>query len=219
MVEILMVRHGEPEAHTGTGPKNPNLTDNGIAQAKRVGGEILQLTEGHSLQVVTSSLSRAQQTAFYALGHELVQGWQVDPDFDELRHNISRQRPGELTLGLARSPWTGTNAHVEDGESIAAMTGRSLRALRRHAASIEPDSMLVVFGHSFNMASIDHRLQSHLPPEILRRTAGLGALSLAQVALAAKRIPYGGIMPLYFDKHTSRVEPRKVPDQELKAAS
>jgi 2,3-bisphosphoglycerate-dependent phosphoglycerate mutase len=180
-VEIVLVRHGEPEwVRDGLNVTDPPLTDRGLRQAEQLaealGGE-------HFDEVLVSPLTRARQTAaplLAALGRDEI----VDPWLEEIRdpmwHGTPAEKAAEAYAELrGRAPelrWTG----LDGGESVRDFVarirvgaGRFLadRSVVRREVDLpvwtidEPGERIALFAHAgTNSVTIGHLLGLQATP-------------------------------------------------------
>jgi probable phosphoglycerate mutase len=118
-MEILLIRHGEPEwVRNGCAVHNPPLTDRGRMQAEKLADT---LRHDHFDEILVSPLVRARQTAaplLEALGVDEV----IDPWLEEIRDPMWHGSPAEkaaeayaeLKGRVSHERWNG----LEGGESI-----------------------------------------------------------------------------------------------------
>lgn len=139
-MEIVLIRHGEPEwVREGLAVVDPPLTDRGHRQAERLAA---WLTEEAFDEVLVSPLVRARQTAaplLEALGAAEV----IDPWLEEIRDPMWHGSPAEkaaeayaeLKGRAAEARWSG----LEGGESIREFVTR----IRAGASSFLADRGVV----------------------------------------------------------------------------
>ena len=181
---LVLVRHGESEwnkLNLFTGLKDPDLTEKGIAEAKRAGR--LLKAEGVSFDIAyTSELKRAQNT----LGLILVELGQTG--LETIRDKALNERDyGELS-GLnkddARARWGKEQVHVwrrsfdvppPGGESLK---DTAARTLPYYEAKIWPDVKagrnVIVAAHGNSLRSIIMKLDGLSGEQILLREVATG---------------------------------------------
>jgi len=150
---LILVRHGETALSVErrfSGRGDPPLTERGQAQALATAARLSAVPRGDSVQVVTSSLTRARQTAeeiaaMIASGKVAVEDRLVECDFGDWEgHTFAevRQRwPGELDA------WLGSTAVAPPGgESFDQVAARLLPVFGELRESY-PGQDVVVVGH------------------------------------------------------------------------
>jgi probable phosphoglycerate mutase len=139
-MEIVLIRHGEPEwERDGLSVTNPPLTDRGLQQAEQLAHA---LRDEHFDEVLVSPLVRARQTAgplLEALGRDEV----IDDWLEEIRspgwHGTPVEKAvaayEELRTRAAEERWSG----LDGGESIREF----VRRIRRGAVGFLADRGVV----------------------------------------------------------------------------
>lgn len=139
-MEIVLIRHGEPEwIRDGLNVVDPPLTERGHEQARRLAE---QLAGEHFDEVLVSPLVRARQTAAPLL-EALGRSEAVDPWLEEIRdpvwHGTPAEKAAEAYAELRGRPaeerWHG----LEGGESIREFVAR----IRAGASSFLADRGVV----------------------------------------------------------------------------
>jgi probable phosphoglycerate mutase len=118
-VEIVLVRHGQPEwMRDDLNVENPPLTELGHHQARRM-AEVLGAESFD--EVLVSPLLRARQTAvplYEALGRpEVIETWLQeigDPNWHGTPYSVAQEAYKELLARPSLERWTG----LEGGESV-----------------------------------------------------------------------------------------------------
>ncbi|MCG8655041.1 MULTISPECIES: bifunctional RNase H/acid phosphatase [unclassified Yimella] len=153
-VRVLLVRHGVTDFTVegrldGRGGPNPDLNEQGLAQARSVAAGIAAKTGDLPVRFIASDLSRAQETirpAAEARGRQV----EIDPDWDEQNFG---EWDGELVRDLvqhkdfARLRDDPTYAAPGGGETHEQLTSRVRDALRRAVESASDGSVVVVATH------------------------------------------------------------------------
>ncbi|NRQ34954.1 histidine phosphatase family protein [Nonomuraea sp. NN258] len=141
---IVCLRHGQTlwnVEHRFQGHSDIPLDETGLAQAARAGSLLASL---RPTLIVSSDLRRANDTAL-ALGRLVGLDVAVDKDF--------RERGGGQWEGLTRdeiaAQWPEEYAAWEapDGEPVTEVAARVAGAMRRWAARLDDDGLLVVASH------------------------------------------------------------------------
>ncbi|MEZ5843340.1 MAG: 2,3-bisphosphoglycerate-dependent phosphoglycerate mutase [Hyphomicrobiaceae bacterium] len=175
---LVLVRHGESEwnkLNLFTGWKDPDLTEKGVAEAKRAGAALK--AAGLTFDIAfTSALTRAQHTLTLILA-ELGQ-----PGLETLRDQALNERDyGDLS-GLnkddARKRWGEDQVHIwrrsydvppPGGESLE-MT--AARTLPYYEARIWPEvragRRVIVAAHGNSLRSMIMKLEKLSPEQILK---------------------------------------------------
>ncbi|MCA1299933.1 2,3-bisphosphoglycerate-dependent phosphoglycerate mutase [Stappia indica] len=182
---LVLVRHGQSEwnlKNLFTGWKDPDLTEQGVAEARAAGGKLKDLKLTFDV-AYTSALTRAQRTLALLL-EELGQ-----PDLETIRDEALNERDyGDLT-GMnkdeAREKFGEEQVHVwrrsfdvppPGGESLE-MTAE--RVLPYYRSEILPrviaGERVIVAAHGNSLRALIMDLEGLSPDEILKRELGTGA--------------------------------------------
>ncbi|MGN9788304.1 histidine phosphatase family protein [Nonomuraea sp. ZG12] len=141
---IVCLRHGQTLWNVEQrfqGHSDIQLNEQGIAQAARAASLLAALRPTH---IVSSDLQRANDTAL-ALGRLTGLDVAVDKDF--------RERGGGQWEGLTRAeiaerwPQEYVAWEAPDGEPVTEVAARVAAAMRRWAAKLDDDGLLVVASH------------------------------------------------------------------------
>lgn len=119
VLELVLVRHGEPEwVRDGFSIDNPPLTDRGVRQAERLADA---LAAEHFDEILVSPLVRARQTAqplLSRLGRDLV----VEPWLEEIRNPVWQGTPADKAFEAFRAQRERPASHqwdgIEGGEAV-----------------------------------------------------------------------------------------------------
>jgi 2,3-bisphosphoglycerate-dependent phosphoglycerate mutase len=181
---LVLVRHGQSEwnlKNLFTGWKDPDLTEQGVAEAHRA-GQKLKAKGFHFDIAYTSALGRAQRTLKIMLD-ELGQ-----PGLETVKDQALNERDyGDLT-GLnkddARKKWGEEQVHVwrrsydiapPGGESLKDTLARSLPYYMKH---IQPDVLsgkrVLVSAHGNSIRSLIMAIEGLTPEQILKRELDTG---------------------------------------------
>jgi 2,3-bisphosphoglycerate-dependent phosphoglycerate mutase len=181
---LVLVRHGQSEwnlKNLFTGWKDPDLTEQGVAEAHRA-GQKLKAKGFHFDIAYTSALGRAQRTLKIMLD-ELGQ-----PDLPTVKDQALNERDyGDLT-GLnkddARKKWGEEQVHIwrrsydiapPGGESLKDTLARSLPYYMKH---IQPDVLsgkhVLVSAHGNSIRSLIMAIEGLTPEQILKRELDTG---------------------------------------------
>ncbi len=181
---LVLVRHGESEwnkLNLFTGWKDPDLTEKGIAEAKRAG----QLLKGQGIKLdlaYTSVLTRAQHTLSLILaelgqtGLETVRDQKLNErDYGELsglNKDDARKRWGEEQVLIWRRSF---DVPPPGGESLK---DTAVRVLPYYEAKIWPDVKagrnVIVAAHGNSLRALIMKLEGLTPDEILKRELATG---------------------------------------------
>lgn len=181
---LVLVRHGESEwnkLNLFTGWKDPDLTEKGVAEAKRAGVQLK--AEGLKFDIAfTSDLTRAQHTLKLILA-ELGQ-----PDLETIRDQKLNERDyGDLS-GLnkddARKRWGEEQVHIwRRSYDIPPPGGESLkdtaaRVLPYYEAKIWPvlrsGKTVLVAAHGNSLRALIMQLEGLSGEAIIKRELGTG---------------------------------------------
>ncbi|MET8334293.1 histidine phosphatase family protein [Streptosporangium canum] len=170
---VVCLRHGQTlwnVEHRFQGHSDIPLDETGVAQAVRAASLLASLRPD---MIVSSDLQRALTTAS-ALGR--VTGLDVAVDKD-LRERGGGEWEGltrdEIFAGWPReyAAWT-----APGGEEVADVAERVSASIRRWAAELDPDGLLVIASHGAALRLGVSRLLG-LPPELWSALGGLGNCS------------------------------------------
>jgi broad specificity phosphatase PhoE len=139
--KVFLVRHGETEwsrAGRHTGRTDLPLTDAGRRAAEDLG----RFLDGRQLQVWSSPLQRARDTALLA-GYPTAQ---IDEDLYEWDYGVYE---GRTTLDIREETpnWSVWLSSIEEGESIDDVAVRARRVIDRVTAIAPNDVALFAHGH------------------------------------------------------------------------
>src|ERR1700682_5921384 len=181
---LVLVRHGQSEwnlKNLFTGWKDPDLTEQGIAEAKEAGRKLK--AKGFSFDIAfTSVLKRAQHTL------DLILAEIGQPDIPVKKHMALNERDyGELS-GLnkddARKRWGEEQVHIwRRSYDIAPPGGESLkdtaaRVLPYYQAKIAPEVKagrnVLVAAHGNSLRALIMHLEDLSGEEIVARELGTG---------------------------------------------
>ncbi|MBA2896914.1 histidine phosphatase family protein [Nonomuraea soli] len=170
---IVCLRHGQTlwnVEHRFQGHTDIPLDETGIAQAARAGSLLASL---RPTLVVSSDLRRANDTAL-AVARLVDLDVHVDKDL--------RERGGGLWEGLTReeiaSRWPQEYIAWEapEGEDVADVAARVSAAMRRWAAKLDDDGLLVIASHGAALR-LGICAMLGLPQELWSAVGGLGNCS------------------------------------------
>ncbi|MFI7615286.1 histidine phosphatase family protein [Nonomuraea terrae] len=170
---IVCLRHGQTLWNVEQrfqGHSDIPLDETGVAQAARAASLLASLRPTH---IVSSDLQRANDTAL-ALGRLVALDVAVDKDF--------RERGGGEWEGLTREEiaarWPAEYVAWEapGGESVTDVAARVAAAMRRWAARLDDDGLLVVASHGAALRLGICELLG-LPEELWPALGGLGNCS------------------------------------------
>jgi 2,3-bisphosphoglycerate-dependent phosphoglycerate mutase len=181
---LILVRHGESEwnlKNLFTGWKNPDLTEKGIAEARKAGQRLK--AAGYTYEIAyTSALVRAQHTLDLILEEMGIVNITI------IRNQALNERDyGDLS-GLnkdeARKKWGEEQVHIwrrsydtppPGGESLKDTAARALPYYQQH---IEPrvarGETILVAAHGNSLRALVMSIESLTPEEILKRELATG---------------------------------------------
>ncbi len=181
---LVLVRHGQSEwnlKNLFTGWKDPDLTEQGIAEAKAAGKALK--AKGYVFdECFTSVLTRAQHTLDLILTELGQTGLPITRD-----QALNERDYGDLT-GLnkddARKKWGDEQVHIwrrsydvppPGGESLKDTAARSVPYYEDH---IKPDVLagkkVIVAAHGNSLRSLIMAIEKLTPEEILKQELGTG---------------------------------------------
>ena len=183
---LVLVRHGESEwnkLNLFTGWKNPDLTEKGIAEARKAG----QLLKAQGVRydiAFTSELIRAQNTLTLILaelgqtGLETVRDQKLNErnygDLSGLNKDEARQRWGEAQVLIWRRSYD-VPPPGPDGESLK---DTAARVLPYYEARIWPEIKagrnVLVSAHGNSLRALIMKLEGLSGEEIMKRELGTG---------------------------------------------
>ncbi|MBD8891852.1 2,3-bisphosphoglycerate-dependent phosphoglycerate mutase [Roseibium litorale] len=182
---LVLVRHGQSEwnlKNLFTGWKNPNLTEQGIAEAKKAGEQLRDLKLKFDL-AFTSDLTRAQKTLELILseigqeGLETVKDQALNErdygDITGMNKDEAREKFGEEQVHIWRRSF---DVPPPGGESLK-MTAE--RVLPYYHKEILPQVLsgksIIVAAHGNSLRALIMELENLTPEQILKRELGTGA--------------------------------------------
>ena len=181
---LVLVRHGESEwnkLNLFTGWKDPDLTEKGVAEAKKAG----QLLKAQGVKfdlAYTSVLTRAQHTLRLILaelgqiGLETIQDQKLNErdygDLSGLNKDDARKRWGEEQVLIWRRSY---DVPPPGGESLK---DTAVRVLPYYDAKIWPDvksgKNVIVAAHGNSLRALIMKLEGLTPEQILKRELATG---------------------------------------------
>lgn len=181
---LVLVRHGQSEwnlKNLFTGWKDPDLTEQGVAEAKKA-GELIKAENINFDIAFTSVLSRAQRTLSLILDELGQQGLETIKD-----QALNERDYGDLT-GLnkddAREKWGEEQVHIwRRSFDVPPPGGESLkntleRVLPYYEEKIIPEiksgKNVIIAAHGNSLRSLIMELEGLSPEEILKRELGTG---------------------------------------------
>ncbi|CAA0086704.1 2,3-bisphosphoglycerate-dependent phosphoglycerate mutase [Starkeya nomas] len=182
---LVLVRHGQSEwnlKNLFTGWRDPDLTPQGVEEAKRAGKRLKE--EGYQFDLAfTSDLSRAQKTLDLALAELGQTGLLVVKNLA-----LNERDYGDLS-GLnkddARAKWGEEQVHVwRRSYDVPPPGGESLkdtvaRALPYYVTEILPKVLqgnrVLVAAHGNSLRALIMVLEKHTPESIMKRELATGA--------------------------------------------
>lgn len=181
---IVLVRHGQSEwnlKNLFTGWKDPDLTEQGIAEAKTAGEKLRDLKLTFDV-AFTSVLTRAQHTLTLILEELDQQGLETIKD-----QALNERDYGDLT-GLnkddARKKWGDEQVHIwRRSFDVPPPGGESLKMTAERVLPYYTDNILpkvlsgervLVAAHGNSLRSLIMELENLSPEQILKRELGTG---------------------------------------------
>lgn len=182
---LVLVRHGQSEwnlKNLFTGWKDPDLTEQGIGEAKAAGGKLRDMKLKFDI-AFTSDLTRAQHTLKLILaelgqdGLETIRDQALNErdygDITGMNKDEAREKFGEEQVHIWRRSF---DVPPPGGESLK-MTAE--RVLPYYRAEILPRVMegnrVIVAAHGNSLRSLIMELENLTPEQILKRELGTGA--------------------------------------------
>ncbi|WP_417668367.1 2,3-bisphosphoglycerate-dependent phosphoglycerate mutase [Roseibium sp.] len=181
---LVLVRHGQSEwnlKNLFTGWKDPDLTEKGVAEAKRAGEQLRDLKLEFDI-AFTSDLQRAQKTLKLILAElgqddlETVKNLALNErdygDITGMNKDEAREQFGEEQVHIWRRSF---DVPPPGGESLK-MTAE--RVLPYYHAEILPEVLsgkrTIVAAHGNSLRALIMELEDLSPEEILKRELGTG---------------------------------------------
>jgi 2,3-bisphosphoglycerate-dependent phosphoglycerate mutase len=181
---LILVRHGESEwnlKNLFTGWKNPDLTEKGIAEARRAGRELKAAGYAYEL-AFTSALVRAHHTLDLILEEmgivniTIVRNQALNErdygDLSGLNKDDARKRWGEEQVLIWRRSY---DVPPPGGESLKDTAARALPYYRQH---IEPrvakGETILVAAHGNSLRALVMSIENLTPEQILKRELATG---------------------------------------------
>ncbi|MGH1352915.1 MAG: 2,3-bisphosphoglycerate-dependent phosphoglycerate mutase [Methyloligellaceae bacterium] len=181
---LVLVRHGQSEwnlKNLFTGWKDPDLTEQGVAEAKKA-GELLKAENLKFDIAFTSVLTRAQRTLKLIL--EQLDQQELETINDQA---LNERDYGDLT-GLnkddAREKWGEEQVHIwRRSYDIPPPGGESLKDTRERVmpyyeenivAQLKAGKNVIVAAHGNSLRSLIMKLENLSPEEILKRELNTG---------------------------------------------
>ncbi len=182
---LVLVRHGQSEwnlQNLFTGWRDPDLTEQGVAEAKRA-GEKLKAEGLHFDSAFTSGLGRAQRTCgliLDAMGQaDLVPQQSVAlnerdyGDLSGLNKNDARAKWGEDQVHIWRRSY---DIPPPGGESLRDTVARTLPYyVQEILPCVLRGRRTLVAAHGNSLRALIMVLEKHTPESILKRELGTGA--------------------------------------------
>ena len=182
---LVLVRHGQSEwnlKNLFTGWKDPDLTEQGIGEAKAAGGKLRDMKLKFDV-AFTSDLTRAQHTLKLILaelgqeGLETIRDQALNErdygDITGMNKDEAREKFGEEQVHIWRRSF---DVPPPGGESLK-MTAE--RVLPYYRAEILPRVMegtrVIVAAHGNSLRALIMELEKLTPEQILKRELGTGA--------------------------------------------
>jgi 2,3-bisphosphoglycerate-dependent phosphoglycerate mutase len=189
---LILVRHGQSEwnlKNLFTGWKDPDLTEQGIAEA-RAAGRRLKAANYHPDYCFTSTLKRAQRTLDLML-EEMQIG-----DMTITRHHALNERDYGDLAGLnkddARQKWGEEQVHIwRRSYDVRPPGGESLkdtaaRAVPYYKTTILPMVMagktILVSAHGNSLRALVMEIEQLTPEQILKRELATGQPTIYEFA-------------------------------------
>ncbi|HWJ88201.1 MAG TPA: 2,3-bisphosphoglycerate-dependent phosphoglycerate mutase [Pelagibacterium sp.] len=195
---LILVRHGQSEwnlENLFTGWRNPGLTEQGVAEARRA-GQALKAKNLVPDAYFTSALSRAQRTLDLMLEEMSITDLTIVRD-----HRLNERDYGDLS-GLnkddAREKWGDEQVHIwRRSYDVPPPGGESLkdtaaRVLPYYAAAIEPlvkaGKTVLVTAHGNSLRALVMKLENLDEEAILSREIATGAPIIYGIDADGKRV-------------------------------
>ena len=181
---LILVRHGQSEwnlENLFTGWKNPNLTEQGIGEARATGAKLKSAGLVPDL-FFTSALRRAQHTLDLILDELEIFDVTItrnralnERDYGDLaglNKDDARQKWGEEQVLIWRRSY---DVPPPGGESLKDTAARTLPYYEAHILPlVEVGNTVLVAAHGNSLRSIVMAIEQLTPDEILKREIGTG---------------------------------------------
>jgi 2,3-bisphosphoglycerate-dependent phosphoglycerate mutase len=181
---LILVRHGQSEwnlKNLFTGWKNPNLTEQGIEEAKKAGRQ-LKATGYAPTVFYTSALRRAQHTLDLILDELGIVNVVITRnqalnerdygDLSGLNKDDARQKWGEEQVLLWRRSY---DVPPPGGESLKDTAARTLPYYNKFIKpQVEDGATVLVSAHGNSLRSMVMAIEELTPDEILKRELATG---------------------------------------------
>ncbi|MFK4789736.1 histidine phosphatase family protein [Microbacterium sp. ZW T5_56] len=163
MTLITLVRHGQTDwnlARRIQGSTDIPLNDTGRRQAREAAAE---LTVGDPVLLISSDLSRAEETA-QIIG--AARGWTGPATFAALRERNYGVAEGMTDTELVTRFGSWHTAEIPDAEPREQVAERALRALTEIAASVDEGTHIVAVSHGGVIGSLLRHLTGEPLPSL-----------------------------------------------------
>ncbi len=164
-VEIVLIRHAQPERWQGEGPADPRLTPEGVAQAQRLVGYLASNGAPTFHSVYSSTMTRAVQTA-QALATRLGLHLHTDADLVEYDHHLNFYLPTEEIEEDFETYW----ANLQQGNyvghhiDLGALQQRVVGAVDRIIAAHNDGERVAVICHGGVISAYLSSIMGHSKP-------------------------------------------------------
>ena len=193
---LILVRHGQSEwnlKNLFTGWKNPDLTEQGIAEAKKAGQQLK--AAGYTPTVFyTSALKRAQHTLDLILDELGIVNVVITRDqalnerdygdLSGLNKDDARQKWGEEQVLIWRRSY---DVPPPGGESLKDTAARTLPYYDKHIKpQVEAGGTVLVAAHGNSLRSMVMAIEELTPDEILKRELATGEPVIYRIGKSGK---------------------------------
>ena len=193
---LILVRHGESEwnlKNLFTGWKNPDLTEKGVAEARRA-GKLLTAAGLKPSAFFTSALRRAQHTLDLILEEmgivnlTIIRNQALNErdygDLSGLNKDDARKKWGEEQVLVWRRSY---DVPPPGGESLKDTAARALPYYNKNILPIVADGKTVlVAAHGNSLRSLVMAIEKLTPDEILKRELATGEPVIYRITKSGK---------------------------------
>src|ERR1700712_2936754 len=193
---LVLVRHGQSEwnlKNLFTGWKDPDLTEQGVAEAKEAGRKLK--AQGLTFDIAfTSALTRAQHTLKLALAElgqtslPVVTDEALNErdygDLSGLNKDDARAKWGEEQVLIWRRSY---DVPPPGGESLKDTAARTLPYYEKHILpQVEAGETVLVAAHGNSLRSMVMAIEKLTPDEILKRELATGEPVIYKIGKSGK---------------------------------
>lgn len=145
MTRVYFVRHAKPDKTVHDDASRP-LTDEGLADSEKV----TDCLKDKGIDLLMSSPYKRSMDTIGGLARELKMDIATDYDF---REREAGSWHGDNFLKYIEAQWADFNYHIEDGECLASVQQRNIRALKK-VLTAHKDKTIVIATHGTALSTI-----------------------------------------------------------------